>query len=180
MTKAIKSPFWFNALAALTVFTMLALTAASGVRADDAIGTPQGRVLLTVSGSIETTNVGDTAQFDRVMLTEIGLKSFKTESPWYDTSVEFTGVPTAKLLDILGAQGTTVTAVALNDYQVQIPLEDLRTKGVILAMQADGERLSVRDKGPLFIIYPFSHNESLRNEAHFSRSVWQLKELRIH
>ena len=42
-----------------------------------------------------------------------------------------------------------------------------------------GNRFSIRDKGPLFIIYPFDQDESLRNETYFARSVWQLKELRF-
>ena len=43
----------------------------------------------------------------------------------------------------------------------------------------DGKPLSVRDKGPLFLIYPFDKNPELYNEKYFSRSVWQIKKIEI-
>ena len=50
--------------------------------------------------------------------------------------------------------------------------EDRKTEGLMLPM-------SVRDKGPLFIIYPFDESEDLRSERYYSRSAWQLKHLEV-
>jgi hypothetical protein len=39
--------------------------------------------------------------------------------------------------------------------------------------------MPVRDKGPLFIIYPFDTDASLRSERYYSRAAWQLKSIEI-
>lgn len=37
--------------------------------------------------------------------------------------------------------------------------------------------MSVRDKGPLFLIYPFDDNPDLFDEVYFGRSVWQIAQI---
>ena len=59
------------------------------------------------------------------------------------------------MLGAVGAQGRTLRAIALNDYKVDIPFDDVRTIDVVMARLLDGRPMPVRDKGPLFIIYPF-------------------------
>jgi hypothetical protein len=93
--------------------------------------------------------------------------------------VEFEGVPMKALMDYLGADGTEVTAVALNDYRSTIPMSDFDKFEVVLAMKSDGEFMPIRDKGPLFIVYPYDSDPELRSEQYYSRSVWQVKELDV-
>lgn len=141
---------------------------------------PTGPVVLTVSGQIGQTNVGDTAQFDLAMLDALPQRTTQTKTPWYDASRSFSGVVASALFETLGAQGTMVTVTALNDYSADIPMSDFIDHPVILASRLDGAELSVRDKGPLFIIYPFDTDAELYNEVYFSRSVWQLKSITVH
>ena len=49
----------------------------------------------------------------------------------------------------------------------------------ILAIKMNGEPMTVRNKGPLFLIYPFDTNPDLYNEKYFNRSVWQIKEIEV-
>ena len=81
------------------------------------------------------------------------------------------------ILANVGATGTSVGATALNDYTVTIPVSDFQDYDVILATRRDGEVLSVRDRGPVWIIYPWTDQPNLQNEVIFSRSIWQLKSL---
>ena len=67
----------------------------------------------------------------------------------------FTGVPMNKLMDAVGAKGTSLTVTALNDYATDIPIEDFKNQPVILATKRDGNYMPVRDKGPLFIVYNY-------------------------
>ncbi len=67
--------------------------------------------------------------------------------------------------------------MALNDYRVEIPVEDLVRHGAMIASQLDGKPIAVRDKGPLLIIYPFDDRPELRTAVHYSRAIWQLKGL---
>ena len=140
---------------------------------------PEGKAILTISGKIENTNNGPAAEFDRAMLEAIGLQTIETTTPWYDTRVRFEGVPLDKLMEVVGAKGTQVTAVALNDYVTTIPLDDFKKFKVILAMKRDGEYMPVRDKGPLFIIYPYESDPQLQSQTYYTRSAWQVAKLII-
>lgn len=77
------------------------------------------------------------------------------------------------------ASGQTAIASALNDYETRIPISDFTEFQVLLAMKRDGEYMPVRDKGPLFIIYPFDSNPVLKTQKFYSRSAWQLAKLTI-
>ncbi len=51
--------------------------------------------------------------------------------------------------------------------------------GPIIAYLLNGEEMSIRDKGPLWVIYPFDSDADFRSEVVFSRSIWQLDRLEI-
>ena len=69
--------------------------------------------------------------------------------------------------------------IALNDYSANVPAEDFRSHPVIFATRLDGQILSVRDKGPLFLIYPFDEAPELFSEVYFGRSVWQISRIEV-
>ncbi|WP_243369349.1 molybdopterin-dependent oxidoreductase [Microvirga solisilvae] len=138
---------------------------------------PKGRPILTVSGKISTTNKENAAELDREMLEGMGMESYTTSTPWYSAPTKFEGVPLAKLLERLGASGQTLTVVALNDYSSDIPVEDIRKYKVLLAVKVNGDYMSVRDKGPLFIIYPFDTDPELQHQTYYGRSVWQVSKI---
>lgn len=138
---------------------------------------PKDRVILTVSGKISVTNKNDAAEFDRAMLEAIGVESFTTATPWYTGPVKFEGVPFKKLMEQVGASGQTLSVVALNDYTSEIPMEDLEKYNVLLALKVNGEYMSVRDKGPIFIIYPFDTDPDLQHQTYYGRSVWQVAKI---
>ncbi len=70
-----------------------------------------------------------------------------------------------------------MTAVALNDYVSSLPMEDFKKFNVILAMKRDGNYMPVRDKGPLFIIYPYDSDPQLQSQTYYTRSAWQVAKL---
>ncbi len=139
---------------------------------------PQGRVLLTISGLISETNNGDHAKFDRNMLQRLGMVEVKTQTPWTEGEANFAGVPLAQLLDAVGTRGVSLYAVAANDYKADIPIAVLRENGAILAMRMNGRDLTLRDKGPLWIIFPWSEQPELDRIEIYNYAVWQL--LSIH
>jgi hypothetical protein len=147
--------------------------------ADASLPMPTGKVILTVSGKIGAMNGGDTAKFDREMLEALGWNSFTTWTPWYDAPVTFAGVPMAKLMQTVRASGDAVVATALNDYETKIPTSDFTQFDVLLALKRNGEYMPVRDKGPLFIVYPFDQELELKSQKYYGRSAWQLAHLAI-
>ena len=144
-----------------------------------ALETPEGRVILSVSGDIGTTNQGDRAVFDAAMLAELEGRTLETETPWHDGPKTFRGPLARAVLDAVDARGEQVTATALNDYGAEIPVSDFREYDVILATHKDGERMSVRERGPIFVIYPFDNHPELHRETIYGRSVWQVNRLRV-
>ena len=140
---------------------------------------PQGRVILEVRGNISNTNGQGVALFDRQMLESLPQETVTTVTPWTDGQTAFTGPLARAVLNLVGAAGTRVEAVALNDYGVVIPTDDFEDYRVILAMQMNGKPMGVRDKGPLWVIYPWSEHPELQTTVVHGRSIWQLKAMNV-
>ena len=146
---------------------------AVGAAAQD-LGSAEGDVILTVSGGIENTNGDGTASFDLAMLQAMEPVTIETSTIWTEGPQTFTGVPLATLMETVGATGDTISATAINDYAVEIPREDWVEGGPIVAYLNNGEEMSVREKGPLWVIYPFDSDPEYQTEVIYSRSIWQL------
>mgnify|MGYP002138113442 CR=1 FL=1 len=61
---------------------------------------------------------------------------------------------------------------------LQPAYEAFREK-VIIADRRNGALMPIRDKGPLWIIYPLSNQSELDGESTYSKMIWQLKQLTI-
>lgn len=144
-----------------------------------ALAPAAGTVLLTVAGRVGTPNDGARAQFDMAMLQALPQTSFTTRTPWYAQSRRFTGPLLRDVLGAAGAQGSTLRLTALNDYHVDMPVDDTQRHDVIIARLLDDKPMAVRDKGPLFVVYPFDSRVELRSALHYSRSAWQLRTIDV-
>jgi hypothetical protein len=136
----------------------------------------EGPVVLTVAGAIAG---GASLDFTIADLEKLGVTTITTTTPWYNKSMSFEGVLMSRLMEAVGAKGSMVEGMALNNYYVEIPFSDLKQFDVLLAFKADGEYMSVREKGPLFVIYPFDRFPDIRNELYYSRAIWQLRRLTV-
>lgn len=130
--------------------------------------------VLVVSGALEG---GAPVGFTRAELEALGMTAVSTETPWLSEAAVFEGPLLRDLLARVGARGAWIEAVALNKYRVTIPVSDALDHDVILAMRVNGKEMSIRDRGPLWLIYPWSDREELRRELYYSRSIWQIREI---
>lgn len=161
-----------------TLTLAIAMTSAStGVA--QTLEQPQNTVVLTVSGAVTATNVDDTAQFDIQMLGQIDTTEIETTTIWTEGEQIFEGVSLDALMDQLGVSEGTILATAINDYTVEIPVSDAIPGGPIIAYKMNGNLMSVRDKGPLWVVYPYDRSSEYRTEVIYSRSIWQLDRLEI-
>lgn len=163
-------------LLGLLVSILLTGVASAGTN----LAQPQGEVILTVSGSIGNTNQGDTAVFDLEMLQSLEAHQFQTATIWTEGQQTFTGVPLATLLKALAAEGSTLKVSAINDYSIAIPILDAVEGGPLIAYLHNGKAMTVRDKGPLWIVYPYDSSPLYRQELIYSRSVWQLNHIEVN
>ena len=157
----------------------LATAATRSGQAATLLPPPAGKVILTISGRIGVTNKADIAEFDYAMLEALGMDRIETTTLWYNGIVRFDGIRMLRLLQAAGASGEKVTAVALNDYITEIPVENIRRYGVLLAMKRDGSDMPLSDKGPLFIVYPYDSQPELKSQRYYSRSAWQVARLEV-
>jgi len=170
---------WTSWWAALRAAIALFIISASVALAADPLPAPTGKVILVVKGNIAVTNSPDAAEFDRDMLYALGLTTVNTTTAWTDGVQTFEGVLLSAVLERVGATGTAITATALNEYSAVIPLEEAETFGVLLASIMNGEEMTVRDRGPLWVVYPRDSNPALIEPRYNDRWVWQLRELVI-
>lgn len=149
---------------------------------NQAIPRPHQKPVLTVSGRVSNTNQGDKAVFDMATLERVGVVRYTTPTAWTPKPVTFEGVLLERLLEVLKvpANATTLKMTALNDYSIEIPISDARKWPVMLALKADGEYMSVRDKGPVWVIYPRHMNQELGNRQYNARWIWQLARIEVH
>ncbi len=163
------------------VLAITLLMAVPGLAQDFAepLPSPEGEVKLIVSGQIAETNQGGEAHLDLDLLQTLPRHELSTSTSVTDGVNHFEGFLMRDLLEWLGASGETAVAIALNDYIVEIPLQDFYDYDVILATHMDGQRLTRRDKGPLWIVYPRDDHAELQDIRYDYRWVWQLHRLEI-
>ncbi|OGB29121.1 MAG: hypothetical protein A3F78_15150 [Burkholderiales bacterium RIFCSPLOWO2_12_FULL_61_40] len=138
-----------------------------------------GKVILTISGKVGEKNAPHAAVFDLAMLQKLPQQTFTTMTPWDKRPIQFTGPLLRDVLAAAKASGSTIKALALNDYQTRIPVQDAQKYDVIVAHQMNGEAIPVKTKGPLFIVYPYDTQAELRSTVYYERSAWQLKAMTI-
>ncbi|OOF27523.1 hypothetical protein BZJ19_01740 [Salinivibrio proteolyticus] len=117
--------------------------------------------------------------FTREQLVSMADRTIQTATPWTKGKHVFLGVSVQKLLAILDMPPTKLKVYALNDYWAEITIEDIEKYNPIFAIKKDGQWMRVRDKGPIWVIYPLSEENLLDSEIIHSRMVWQTNRVEI-
>jgi len=134
-----------------------------------------GGAILSVSGNIADGKVDLT----RDDLERLPQSQIRTGTPWHRGVVTFEGPRLSDLMKMVGASGETVEVTALNDYRASLPVSDFETYNPILALKENGQFMTVRNKGPLFIVYPFDDRPELKTKLYFARAVWLVQALKV-
>lgn len=154
----------FGAALRIMLVMLLAGVSATGLSADDAALT-----LSRGAGNVEI------LEFTLEELEALPQVKIVTENEFSDGVVTYRGPLVRDVLESLALDGVeTVRFTAANDYSIEIPTSDFRRYDVILAMEADGNRLSRRERGPLWLMYPISDNPELRDRIYNDRLIWQV------
>lgn len=115
--------------------------------------------------------------FTAAELLELSPAELRTDTPWTDEEQHFEGVLLADLLKHAGIESGQLAATALNGYSVDLPVEEAINAGAFIAVKANGEFMRVRDKGPFWIVFPWSKQSELENRTVRAWAIWQLVEL---
>lgn len=117
---------------------------------------------------------GHSRAFSLADLDALGTHQTVTTTPWHEGAITFEGPLLRDVLAAAGLRNRDVEIKGLNEYAVVVPASDIEKFPVILATRANGSPLKVREHGPLFVIYPFDQDPSLKSEIYYARSVWQV------
>jgi hypothetical protein len=120
---------------------------------------------IDANGDVRGLTMEDLRALPRTMIT--------TTTEFTDGPTQFAG-PLAR--DVLTPpDGATVAVMrAINDYSVEIPLDDFRRFDVVLAIEVNGKTMSRRDKGPIWVMYPLDDHPELQSPIYINRLIWQL------
>lgn len=148
--------------------------------AGEDIPAPSSEVVLTVTGKIGTSNVDETIQMDIATIEALGQVDYTVNDPFETVETTFRGVLMSDLLDLwqVAEDATTLHIVALNDYAIDVPIEDLRRYPVILALQANGDYMPVSTRGPAMLVYPYGEYE-FDTAVYNDYWIWQIKSVDV-
>ncbi|GHE05540.1 oxidoreductase [Allgaiera indica] len=137
-------------------------------------------MLLTVKRAIPGQGTPSVKRFDMAMLQALPHRSFTTTTIWTKGPQRFEGVLLRDLMRALGAPpGAMLLAHAQNAYSARIPLSSATDPGPIIAYLRNGKPMSLREKGPLWLVFPYDADRRWQTEVVYSRSIWQLDQITI-
>jgi hypothetical protein len=123
---------------------------------EEPVPAPTGATVLTVTGLIGSTNGGRVLRLDQATLDRLGRVRVTVYEPWVRQTLGFQGVWLADLLALARPDPTarTVHVTALDDYQVDLSVADVRAGGILLATRdGAGNPIRVEDGGPTRIVF---------------------------
>jgi len=134
-------------------------------------GASYSQTVLTVVSTTSGAMTGLT--MDQLMAME--QVEIVTSNEFVDGDRTFRGPLARDVLRLSHAEGAKiVTLTAANDYQVEVNPAEFYDYDAILALSMDGNPLSKRDKGPIWMIYPMNDHAELHDPVYNSRLIWQL------
>lgn len=138
---------------------------------------------LTIGGTPSVAGRAAAGDKTQLRMTEAELVALPTTT--ITTSTEWTPVSRFEgplLSDVLqraAVRSGTLSVFAVDDYSISIPWSDLASYGPILAHTRDGQRMTRRRFGPLFVIYPRDKFASLQTPSIGARMAWQVCRIEV-
>lgn len=121
-----------------------------------------------------------------ISMYELGLLpqvTYETMTQWTKGETVFRGPSLRSVLDEAGASELPPEAVLLltaaNGYSVRFPHRYVEDEAPIIAIEKDGKPMSLRDNGPLWLVFPFDDDPKYQSELFYSFSIWQLTKITV-
>lgn len=127
--------------------------------------------------TLEVVRGGDHLRLSMQALSHMGEARIEAVTPWTEGTVVFEGTPLARLAEMAGAAHGMVQITALNNYQVELALDELVAEEALLAQRMNGVRLEVRDKGPLWLVFPSAAHPALAQAENVHKWIWQVSRI---
>lgn len=135
---------------------------------------------LQAAPTLTISNSDQELILDRTELEAFPQTRIVTTSPYYDGTAEFTGPSLSRVLESFELSGDTrIILRALNDYRVDGNLKELLAMDPVVATRMDSEPMSVRDRGPFWLMLPLSDRPELDEQEFHRFMIWQLEAISL-
>ena len=112
-------------------------------------------------------------------LAELPQNGFETSTIWSNGLQRFDGVLLTDLAAHLEVDGEVLELSALNEYLVDFDMSLEVERQALVATSRNGEPMSSRDKGPLWVVFPYDKDEAFQTETVYALSIWQLDRISV-
>jgi hypothetical protein len=139
---------------------------------------PEGRALVTITGRIAATNDEGALRLDQEQLDRLGLLAMDVNDPWAKKRIGLQGFWLRDLVNLAqpDAGATSLHLTALDDYQVDITLADIRSQSIFLATRTgDGAALPVEEGGPTRVVF----TDDLATRYSPDLWIWNIKTIEV-
>lgn len=121
----------------------------------------------------------DPVQLTMPDLRKLPHAGFETTTIWTEGLQRFDGVWLKDLAAHLGMDEGRLEMSALNEYLIDITVAELEDSAALVTYLRNGEPMTAREKGPLWVVFPYDSDPKFRTETVFARSIWQLDRITL-
>ena len=118
-------------------------------------------------------------QFTADQLLNISSKQILTSTSWTEGEQTFTGLPLRDLLSHLQLMQGQLQITAINDYQISAPISELLSYDAFIAIKRNEQLLRIRDKGPFWLVFPWTQRPELKRREIDILSIWQISHIQF-
>lgn len=137
-------------------------------------------VILTVSGNVDDSLPEGGLHLTLAQLQNLPQRTYVTDNAWINEPQYFKGPKLTDVLKLAGAKSTALVLEALNDYHVELDVTEIERLEPILAWSNNDKVMTVRNKGPLWLIFNIKSQPKL-DELHFNDyMIWQLNHIVVN
>jgi len=128
-------------------------------------------VLLTVHDGLKK------QVFKLTDLDALPQQQFTTSTIWTTEPTAFSGPALADVMASSGLSAEALTLRAVNNYSITMNSSTLEENAPVVATRINGKTFSVRERGPLWVVFPYDADSRYRSEHTFAASIWQLTDI---
>lgn len=118
-------------------------------------------------------------QYTLTQLQHLPQHEIRTKIPWTNETHTYRGPYLEEIFTLAKIKGEWLTLYALDHYQVSFNFKKIKMYKPILALQVDSKPLTIRTKGPIWLILPMSDYKELSAAIYNDYMIWHLIKISI-
>ena len=136
-------------------------------------------IVLTLRNP-NVTGIHGVMRFSRRDLAAMEQVEIRTGHDFIDGVATYRGPRAADLIAMIGQTGAShVRLTAANDFWLDVELSELARYDAILALEENDRPLTLRDRGPVMLMYPIDGHKELQDPGFNNRLIWQLRQIEL-